>query len=167
MSYLTFKISMTAILLTIYYYNPNVILFYCCSHSPSEPPRVPDCGHPRGNRKDLLCSTLTILDIQIFHSVFYSSMEKSQQDNFILTHTKLWSVAHHHPRNSSRSSKEFTYSYIFKKEMEVKCKFVRRLSGWFFTLKGQDLMVYWSDFKLLELLPNRIMVGIENPCFQR
>jgi len=55
------------------------------------------------------------MDITKFHSVFYSSKDKIQQDNFILKHTRSEPKKRHRPTDNSRSGKDLTYFYFFRK----------------------------------------------------
>ncbi|KAJ8881466.1 hypothetical protein PR048_017947 [Dryococelus australis] len=61
-------------------------------HSPVDPPAYPACEH---NSKTLKCRTLTMKDVQDFHSNFYSSLNKIYQDSFILKNVSVNSPKRH------------------------------------------------------------------------
>lgn len=55
------------------------------------------------------------MDISKFHSVFYGSKDKVQQDNFILKHTQSQPKKRQRPTDNSRSGKDLTFIYFFRK----------------------------------------------------
>ncbi|KAJ8874367.1 hypothetical protein PR048_025215 [Dryococelus australis] len=88
-------------------------------HSPMEPPAYPACEH---SGKTLKCRTLTINDVQVFHSNFYSSQNKIDQDSFILKHVPVNSPKRHHGSGKD-NNKYISIKYFVKLNKSDKSEF--------------------------------------------
>ena len=72
----------------------NMPLYSDARYSSYGPPNIPKCDH---NSKEFECESLSQLDINKFHSVFYPSPSKFQQVNFIMKHVNVVSDARRRP----------------------------------------------------------------------
>lgn len=100
----------------------NVFLF---RYSPKELPEFPTCGH-RPNFTPYSCCTLTMNDIRSFHTLFYSSKKRSDQNSFILAYCSATRPKRERPRTENYTKpKAISISYIVQKQDKTKVQVCR------------------------------------------
>ncbi|XP_069354654.1 uncharacterized protein [Maniola hyperantus] len=77
-------------------------------YMPKKAPERIICSH---KNKHLKCSSLTMTDIMNFHSSFYSSNKRSEQDALILKCCKTQKVKRRRPTKSIRLGRDFNIKY--------------------------------------------------------
>lgn len=70
-------------------------------------PEKPTCTH----KKNYQCTSLTMRDLNAFHSRYYKNKDKRSQDAFILKHIKGSYTSRRRPRQGNRKGKELTTKY--------------------------------------------------------
>lgn len=89
------------------------IIFIHFRYSPTGLPIKPRCKH---NKKQIFqCLNLTSNDIFNFHSNFYHSKKKTDQDNYILQYCKTISPKRKRPKDNTRTKKLMSVQYFIRK----------------------------------------------------